>query len=358
MLNFRCLGCGMTNIHHPNCYAKRFDLDARMPKTLTMAEETERHNRSEFERQGRIYGYQLVRTSVPRAGQRTLTVTPLPSAAQQIGPAKTLANAITEASMTNFSASDKAVRRIAASLSLPDVKWVKEAMAKVPSNPSIGRDENEAVFEFTRHELASLLDGSVRFALFERVLSNWYDVRLEDYAFRCETFRQVMVRNAPVPIPIVADTTAHQPENPVDQAVPAPRIIRLRIADLSTVTVWDRDDDVSALTDVLKDMGAGLFVKRNGKCIDIEGSPTETSKILLELGDREVRLTIAPDFAVINEKYLISDADLGNASDYEREEPDWQLQFMMNEAPPRFEMRYNANYYIILLTNHSPIQRH
>lgn len=354
MKNFRCLGCGMSTTHRRDCYAKRFDLGGRMPATLLTAEATERHNRNEFERQGRLHGYQLVRTSAARPGQRTLTVAPMSFAAQTNDSSKTLAEAIILASKENFSLPEDAIREIAASLTQPSIEWIREAVVKGLPVPQRTNNENEPVFTFTRHELASLLDGSVRFAMFERGLEDWYaqqrgsgcfDVRLEDYAFRCETYRRSM-----------ASTVA--PNQPTMRSVPmdaTPRILRLKIDDMPTVAVWDHNDEVNALTEFERDVGAGLRVKRCGKCIDIIGCPSETSTVLLEFGDKEVLMSIAPSYAVIGESYRLSDVGLGSAAQHKHEEHSWQLQFMANEAPARFEIRYNTNYFIVLLTEDGPI---
>lgn len=211
------------------------------------------------------------------------------------------------------------------------------------------------------------LEDSARYAVFRRDLHLWYirqrkngsfDVRLEDYSFRSVQFHRFLAARAAenekkaATMEKVGDSAQAKRAKVDDTKLLHPPSLALRVnfEKLPKVAVWNRSDDVDELTDIPRDMGAGLSVVKNESGIDIVGSPTECSTIKLDLGEMEIELSVTPDYVVVARKYLLSEAGLVELPDYSHHECDWQLQPFFDNEISRFVLLYKTQQFVVALS--------
>lgn len=362
-----------------------------MPREFQTFVETDRFNRSEFERQGRRYAKQQEDFGEARQLQRFETINnrtndrqppkqppqvpPSRSAGDRLIPAHVLTTALEKASAVSHVLPEAVVNKIAENIPDAMKSWVSVAAAAAAQVPRSTSGQDEPVFELTRHQLATMIDGNTRYLMYQRDLEEWYqrkissgtyDVRLEQYAFRSATYDQQLARltremkmaeeKLVVPRlgePSIVEADA-EPKRPKliqpDTLNPIALIVRIKVKDMGRVVVWDRGDGIYELTEKAQNVSAGMSIMKNNSCIDLLGSPDEATTVALDFGDLSFQLTIDARYVIIGDRYVVCDTGEIELPGRQQRDTDWQLQFVERSGPQNFELRYKAKYFKLELS--------
>lgn len=231
-----------------------------------------------------------------------------------------LAKAIAEAGQRSAPMPATTVTQV--TRSLEPIPWIDEAIRQAAS---VSSDANEPSFTLTRHQLAALIDGGARVLLYERNLQEWYvnqqaignyDVRLDKYSFRRETYDEEM-RNRQRRAPTESATASVQElnDNRVVQSAAKsettmiPSIFRLKFPVGTQAVVFDSALDVHEVTTSPRDMGANVAIKRIGSnVIDVSGRPLLPTSFQLDVSEYQVMFDVTADYMVVANSYLITGA--------------------------------------------------
>lgn len=349
-----------------------------MPVQLKTKVETDAHNQAEFARQKMAFRQRTAaavaqRHARPRIAvipRERLTIQPAPSRAiaairdvaeeENENPIDTLGESIDTAGAQSLALSRGQVERIEAIVPW-NAQWIQEAIRAAAAMPSPATEVDEPVYTLTRHQLAGLIDGGVKFANFQRDMESWfreqkdagsYDVRLNDYSFRCAEFRRQLANGRSMAMPQRAIEVAGPSgvvapiQKRAKLTVPDGMILRIRIEGMKNVAVWHNVDEVDALDTKPRDMGAGIRVAQNGKfTVDFTGAPVGLSTVTLEFEYRQIKLTVAPGYLVLDGRYLLTESGMVELVSFEKRDPDWMLQFLDIDETTRFALRYGNKYF-------------
>lgn len=378
--NYRCVKCGRTTEHRSECDSKWFDLGPRMPAHLTTKAETEEHNRREFERQREQHRAGATpRTRTPVDNRPAVAIQPPSrpiSYASSIGhrleiaPRATLTNSVsaltaTETGSRPSNLSSGPMNQLATNDSV-NTAWMTRALESAARLPSIPANINEPKIELTQQQLAALIDGGVQFAQFQQGMEKWYgqqrasgcfDVRLDEYSFRCAEYKRYLASEAESNDTTLAVYRSVPPPSGRVKAVIADNLVmRIRIADLDRVVLFGRDDSIDELMETPRDVGAGLEIVKKGECLDIIGTPIGMSTAVLQFCDKiELKLTITPRYVVVADRYLLTEKGVIELLSHECCAADWQVMLIDRAGAQRIGLRLKTKIFDIRMTEEGTI---
>lgn len=361
-----------------------------MPQELKTFAETDHFNRDEFERQGRRNAKQREDFARQRQEQQVVSVdsrsgdhrhsepptqqpSPRNTGDQQIA-ARELATEMEKASAVSHALPESVLKKFAANVPDAMKAWVNMAAATAAQMPRSTSGQDEPVYELTRHQLATMIDGNMRYLMYQRDLEEWYqrkiasgsfDIRLEQYAFRSAMYDQEMARLTravkmaaeKVAVPRIESPTITGSNNgskrpkliQANTLNPDALVVRIKVNNMGRVAVWDRGDGLYELEENKRNVGAGLSVMKNGSCVDLLGVPALASTVSLDFGDHSVQLTIGPHYILIGERHLVNETGITELPGRQQRDTDWQLQFLERSGSQSFGIRYKTRKFKVVL---------
>lgn len=331
-----------------------------MPGELTTKAETTEHNQREFERQQKQW---VSRSSSATNSEREHHERPIDLPSVQKRKEETMREeslASRELQGAILSAANHSERALVPHTHHADIGIPLSAFQKAfEFATQFQRRETERaepIYTVTQSQLASIIDGSTNMLIFNRDMDLWYrakremgccDVRLEDYEFRCEEFRRELAK--PKVTGSIQDVTDTETVRPIPKRIrnESSFTIRLKIEGIQRVAAWDREEDAREVGEDPESMGAGLYVSKRGKIVEIRGQPIVPQTIALDFGAASVTMAVNDDCAIINGAYVLADTGVIRIPRHPTTNVDWRLQFMEVHGPQRFRIHYKEKFYVV-----------
>lgn len=165
-----------------------------------------------------------------------------------------------------------------------------------------------------------------------------YDVRQDDEKFRIEEFERVKAnRGLPENVTRRPAIEAIEPFKP-----------QIHVDGMSKVALYDGKEEITELTELVREMGNRLCVAKAATSIAITGEPVDATTVAMHFADGPtIAMTIEQRRVLVGERFAIEGANVHGLDVIELREADWAIHFVGCSATGRIRVRPQNKVYAI-----------